>query len=1340
MFESSPKPVKKQNRLISFLLSKDVPPIPLPEERTVYPERNANPLSWIFFWWLNPMLKVGYKRTLQAEDMFYLQNDQKLEYIYPKFRMILDAELAKQQAGKPSHDVSVRTLCLALYKTFWFEYTTGAMMKVLSDVATTLSPLLQKALTNFVEAHIIGTETSYQKGIGYSIGCCLMILFIGVTMNHFFYRSMLVGAKCKAVLTRLLLDKSFRMDSKGNHDFPSGKINSILGTDLNRIDFAIGYIPMLFTLPIPIIISIAILIVNIGVSSLAGIAIFLVTAAIFLASIRSLMKIRSQTNKFTDKRVSLMKELLKDFKMVKLYSWEVFYGKKITDTRKTEMHFLLKLQNIRNNINALGNNLPIISSMVSFCVLYALDSNRSVGDIFSSLTLFQVLAQQFMMIPLVLALTTDLIIGMRRVCGLISCGEVPAEGEPPEPLNEEGLAVKVSNGGFMWQDWSAEEESSETDVSIVEKAEEDEHDLKSALTTTTEKRSHDINSSFPGLWNVNLSVKKGELVIITGSIGSGKSSLLNALAGFMPKKSGRVQVDGSLLLCGYPWIQNATIRSNITFGLPFDGDRYYQVIEACSLGSDLQQWPGGDMTEVGERGVTLSGGQKARVNLARAVYAEKDIILLDDVLSAVDAKVGKHIMDKCILGLLGERTRIMATHQLSILPFADKVIFLNGDGSMSAGTMNELLESNEQFRKLMALGSHEGDRQEEQNKIEEEVAELKKIATQQEFKLIEKEQRAVNRIKGSVVKMYLRLGSGKLGVLYLPLFITVMTLATFCSLFTSNWLAFWQQQRFAESPAFYIGIYVMISMLSVVFLTLEYVMLVHFCNTASKKLNIMATERVVHSPMSFVETSPIGRILNRFTKDTDVLDNDIVQQIRMFFKPFSTIVGTVILCVIYLPWFALAIPILVFLYVLIAEYYQSSAREVKRLDSLQRSIVFSHFNEMLEGMPTIKAYKEVSRCMLIGDERQDRMNEAYFLTIANQRWLAVNLDLVATLLALIVCLLCCFRIFGISAEATGLLLSYVMNIANMLSMMLKSLTQVENEMNSVERLNYYATELDQESAYEIPERNPSPDWPQRGAISFRDVRMKYRPGLPYVLKGLTIDIKPGEKLGICGRTGAGKSTLMLCLYRLVEPEGNIYIDGVDIKTLGLHKLRSKLSIIPQDPVLFIGSIRENIDPFKERKDDVLWGAMVRSGLINKEDLPGVLKQKNTDPHFHKFHLDRMVEDDGANFSLGERQLLALARALVRDTKILIMDEATSSVDYNTDAKVQNTISKEFSDCTVLCIAHRLRTILSHERIIVMDKGVIAESGKPLDLFNNQESIFRSACDQSGITEDDFISQ
>ncbi|KAI5957077.1 hypothetical protein KGF54_000005 [Candida jiufengensis] len=1305
LLEAGDNSYKPQKRLLSFLFKHLNYPIPSENERKLHPRKATNFMSKIFFWWVTPLLAIGYTRTLQPNDLWILTDDLKVESNYENFQMYLDMEIARASMAHieqkcRERDETVKNSSVSKeedLKDFKLTPKNIAIVMFLTLKREIIISVFS-ALISFIS---LGTVSKVGEGIGLSFGVVTMMFLSTVFFNHYMYIGSVMGAKVKAILTKAILDKSFKLNAESRHKFPQGKITSLITTDLSRIEIACMFQPLLICLPVPIIIALAILIVNIKVSGVIGVVICVVLGDNF--------------------------------------------NRKIMEVRGEEIGFILKIQTIRNVVFSLAMTLTGICAMIAFIILYAIQgSTGSAATIFSSVSTFEILGMMVFFIPLILATTVDMVNGFKRIGKFLTAPEVQRYGGYHLIDNENSDdSITLTDATFKWDVFSDDEEDEDDEDRKKERKEKEKLEKKAnkKLWRNTSKlkkiakeseierpvklesrtsgnsikmkagdEKDKVSVDHLGFNDLNLKIRKGEFVVITGVVGSGKTSLLNAIAGFMRCDSGTIDINGSLVLCGTPWTQNNTIRENITFGTPFDQKFYDETIYACALNVDINNVEGGDYTEVGEKGITLSGGQKARINLARAVYADKDIILMDDVLSAVDARVGKHILSHCLLGILKEKTRVLATHQLSLIGQADRIIFLNGDGSINIGQMDDLLKTNAEFDKLMKHRKLEAEEKEEvenlveeidsgnlnekgyssiseyspvshdptqelnrrinsQNKSsneDEEYKDYKLNKDKSKGKIIEQEERAINSIKWNVYSNYIKYGSGYLTSAGFSItFAILLALSTFLEIFTNTWLSFWIAQKFpGRTNGFYIGLYVMFNVLWVIMLTFTFIFLVTGTTISSKNLNILAINRVLHAPMAFMDVTPIGRILNRFTKDTDALDNEITENMKMHLMD-------------------------------------------------KKDLVLSS-NDLL-----------------------NRANEATYVVNANQRWLGIHLDILANAVLLIVSLLCVNRVFHINAAAVGLLMNYTLQVTGELDNLIRTFTQLENDMNSVERIIHYALNLDQEAGYDSGKITTS-NWPGDGSIEFQQVNMKYRPGLPLVLKDLSLQIKPQEKIGICGRTGAGKSSIMTALYRLSELDsGKILIDGADISLLNLNELRSHLSIIPQDPVLFNGTIRSNLDPFKEKNDEVLWESLRRSGLLTTEEISKAKLIPKDAEELPKFHLYQSVEDEGENFSLGERQLISFARALVRDSSILFLDEATSSIDISADKLIQETIRSEFKEKTILTIAHRLHTIINYDKILVMDKGTLKEFDTPWNLFNAEGSVFREMCDKSNIVAEDF---
>ena len=762
--------------------------------------------------------------------------------------------------------------------------------------------------------------------------------------------------------------------------------------------------------------------------------------------------------------------------------------------------------------------------------------------------------------------------------------------------------------------------------------------------------------------------------------------------------------------------------------------------------------PNNDMTEIGERGITISGGQKQRLNIARAIYFDADIVLLDDPLSAVDAHVGRHIFDHAILGLLKDKCRILATHQLWVLNRCDRIIWMEGGKIQAVDTFDNLMKNSEAFQQLMESTAVED---EDKTAVVQAPGDNGQSKKKKKGKgLMQSEERAVASVSWSVYGAYVR-ASGT--ILNAPLVLALLILSQGANIVTSLWLSWWTADKFGYSMGTYIGVYAGLGATQALVMFAFMVSLTIFGTTASKVMLRDAVTRVMRAPMAFFDTTPLGRITNRFSRDVDVMDNALTDAMRMYFFSVGSIIAIFILIITFFHYFAIALGPLFIFFILATSYYRASAREVKRIESILRSTLAAKFSEGLSGIASIRAYGLKDR--FISDIRKalDDVNSAYYLTYSNQRWLSLRLDLIGNCLVFTVGILVVTSRFSVDPSIGGLVLSYILGMVQMIQFTVRQLAEVENGMNSVERLRYYGTELEQEAPLKTIEVRKT--WPEKGEIVFDNVEMRYRAGLPLVLSGLSMHVQGGERIGIVGRTGAGKSSIMSTLFRLVELSGgHITIDGLDISTIGLSDLRSRLAIIPQDPTLFRGTIRSNLDPFSEHTDLELWSALRQADLVAPDatgpssssdlDDTGATPNNNnnngtttdttdTTKDTNRIHLDSIVEEDGLNFSLGQRQLMALARALVRGSQIIVCDEATSSVDMETDDKIQATMATGFRGKTLLCIAHRLRTIIGYDRICVMDKGQIAEMGPPLELWRIEGGIFRGMCDRSGIRAEDI---
>ncbi|KAG5951342.1 hypothetical protein E4U53_003303 [Claviceps sorghi] len=1362
---------------------------PVPKERIVSREYTAGFFSKLTFQWMNPLMTTGYKRSLEQGDIWRVNPDRAVE---PLSRKVKESFQRRVKNGEKN------PLFWALHETFKFEFWLGGLCALLNSLLQVMTPFTLRYLIQFAAdayiANVRGTPApAIKNGVGLAIGVTVMQMLQALCVSHYIFRGMMMGGQSRAVLIAFIYEKSMVIsgrakagdtkalmtpeaeivggDEKGGKrskrnkvkpeqdgvGWANGRVVNLMSVDTYRIDQACALFHMIWSSPVACLITLALLLVNLTYSALAGFALLIVGVPAVTKAMQSLFRRRKAINRITDERVSLTQEILQSVRFVKYFGWEKAFIARLGEFRAKEIHSIQVLLAIRNAINAVSMSMPIFASMVSFIVYSVTNHNLAPAEIFSSLALFNSLRLPLNLLPLVLGQVTDAWSSMKRIEEFL----IQEEQEDDVIHRPDGeYAVETIQADFTWE----RTPSTDSDKGKISGSAAKHNTGKDAKTSaaaadgSSKKRTNSEASTVIAgedkedtastvleereafkLHDISFKVKRNELIAVIGTVGSGKSSLLAALAGDMRKTKGDVVYGASRSFCPqYAWIQNTTLQNNITFGKGMDRDWYREVIRACALEADVDMLPNGDQTEIGERGITISGGQKQRLNIARAIYFDADVVLMDDPLSAVDAHVGRHIFDNAILGLMKNKCRILATHQLWVLSRCDRIIWMDSGKIQAIDTFDNLMREHTGFQTLMETTAIEEEKdggEGEQKEVEPmtpvDLSEerKKRRANKKGAALMQQEEKAQASVPWSVYGAYVR-ASGS--ILNAPLALLLLIISQGANIATGLWLSWWTSDKFGYSTGKYIGIYAALGVVQALLMFLFSVTLSVLGTKSSKVMLRDAVHRVLRAPMSFFDTTPLGRITNRFSQDVDVTDNSLSDAIRMFFFTVGMATSIFALIIAYFPWFAIALVPLCCLFVFSASYYRASAREVKRCESVLRSSVFARFGEGLGGVASIRAYGLQSRFVSQLRESIDAMDSAYFLTFSNQRWLSLRVDMVGIALVFVVAILVVTSRFDVNPSIGGLVLSYILSIVQILQFSIRQLAEVENGMNAVERLRHYGTELEEEAPLHTVDVRGS--WPERGEIVFDNVQMRYREKLPLVLRGLSMHIGGGERVGIVGRTGAGKSSIMSTLFRLVEISGgSISIDGINISTIGLFDLRSRLAIIPQDPTLFQGTVRSNLDPFQEHTDLELWSALGQADLVPSDASADDGKAGADGP---RISLDSIVEEDGLNFSLGQRQLMALARALVRDSQIIVCDEATSSVDMDTDDKIQRTMATAFEGKTLLCIAHRLRTIIGYDRICVMDAGQIAEMDTPLALWH-RGGIFRGMCDRSGIRPEDI---
>uniref|UniRef100_A0A8D1PWG9 Multidrug resistance-associated protein 1 n=1 Tax=Sus scrofa TaxID=9823 RepID=A0A8D1PWG9_PIG len=1322
------------------------------------PESSASFLSRITFWWITGLMVQGYRQPLEITDLWSLNKEDMSEQVVPVLvknwkkecaksrkqpvRIVYSSKDPAKPKGGSKVDVNEEAEALivkspqkerdpslfkVLYKTFGPYFLMSFLFKALHDLMMFAGPEILKLLINFVNDKKAPDWQGYFFTALLFISACLQTL----VLHQYFHICFVSGMRIKSAVIGAVYRKALVITNSARKSSTVGEIVNLMSVDAQRFMDLATYINMIWSAPLQVILALYLLWLNLGPSVLAGVAVM-----IFMVPLNAMMAMKTKTYqvahmKSKDNRIKLMNEILNGIKVLKLYAWELAFKEKVLAIRQEELKVLKKSAYLAAVGTFTWVCTPFLVALCTFAVYVTIDKNNILDaqKAFVSLALFNILRFPLNILPMVISSIVQASVSLKRLRIFLSHEELEPDSIQRLPIKDVGTtnSITVKNATFSW-----------------------------------------ARSDPPTLHGITFSIPEGSLVAVVGQVGCGKSSLLSALLAEMDKVEGHVAIKGSVAYVPQQaWIQNVSLRENILFGRQLQ-ERYYKaVIEACALLPDLEILPSGDRTEIGEKGVNLSGGQKQRVSLARAVYCNSDIYLFDDPLSAVDAHVGKHIFENVVgpKGMLKNKTRLLVTHGLSYLPQVDVIIVMSGGKISEMGSYQELLARDGAFAEfLRTYASAEQEQGEpedglggisspgkEAKQMENGVlvteaagkhlqrqfsssssysgdvgrhhtstAELQKPGAQAEdtWKLMEADKAQTGQVKLSVYWDYMKA---------IGLFISFLSIFLFlcnhvAALVSNYWLSLWTDDPIVngtqEHTKVRLSVYGALGISQGV-TVFAYSMAVSIGGIfASRRLHLDLLHNVLRSPMSFFERTPSGNLVNRFSKELDTVDSMIPQVIKMFMGSLFNVVGACIIILLATPVAAVIIPPLGLIYFFVQRFYVASSRQLKRLESVSRSPVYSHFNETLLGVSVIRAFEEQERFIRQSDLKVDENQKAYYPSIVANRWLAVRLEFVGNCIVLFAALFAVISRHNLSAGLVGLSVSYSLQITAYLNWLVRMSSEMETNIVAVERLKEYS-DTEKEAPWRIPEVAPPSTWPQVGRVEFRDYGLRYRDDLDLVLKHINVTIDGGEKVGIVGRTGAGKSSLTLGLFRINESaEGEIVIDDVNIAQIGLHDLRFKITIIPQDPVLFSGSLRMNLDPFSQYSEEEVWTSLE---LAHLKGFVSALPDK----------LNHECAEGGENLSVGQRQLVCLARALLRKTKILVLDEATAAVDLETDDLIQSTIRTQFHDCTVLTIAHRLNTIMDYTRVIVLDKGEIREHGSPSELLQ-QRGLFYGMAKDAGL--------
>ncbi|KAK8605473.1 hypothetical protein V6N13_102251 [Hibiscus sabdariffa] len=1197
--------------------------------------------SQLTFRWLNPLFERGRSEKLELHHIPLVPESETAD----KASSLLEESLRKQKSES-------YLLPKAVARSIWKSLVVNAVFAGLNTVASYIGPFLITSFVNFL--------TEKYDGSSYLYGLVLAFVFFfsktaeSLTQRLWYFGAHRIGVRVRAALTVLIYKKSISTKFVGPSN---GKIINLINVDAERIGDFCWHIHGLWLLPIQVFLALVILYRNMGAAP-AFAAVF--ATILVMVSNTPLAgrqeRLHSKIMEAKDSRTKATSETLKSMRVLKLHSWEPTFLKKLLQLRETERSWLKKYLYTCSAIAFLFWASPTLVSVITFGVCVLVKAPLTSGTVLSAVATFRILQEPIYNLPELISMIAQTKVSFDRIQEFLG-EEEQRSVIPTHSERTSNVAMEIETGEYAWE--TGDQEIKKPTIKITHK----------------------------------LKIMEGNKIAVCGSVGSGKSSLLCSILGEIPRISGApIKVDGKKAYVPQrSWVQTGSVRENILFGKDMKKAFYEDVLEACALNQDIEMWDNRDMSVVGERGINLSGGQKQRIQLARAVYSDSDIYILDDPFSAVDAHTGTHLFKKCLKGLLSQKTVIYATHQLEFLDAADIVLVMKDGLIVQSGKYEELIadsdgelvrQMNAHRKSLDQVNQPREDIAGQFQTSQIEVVEEKHGEPNCHDKLSERsqeEETETGRVKWSVYSTFVT--AAYKGAL-VPVVLLCQVLFQGLQMGSNYWIAWATDDNHIVSREKLIGIFVLLSGGSSIFILGRAVLLATIAIETAQRLFLGMITSVFRAPISFFDSTPSSRILSRSSTDQSTLDTDIPY--RLAGLAFALIqLFSIIILMSHVAWQIF----LLFLVILgISFWYQARAA-------------------------TIRCFSQEDRFMEKNLSLIDDYSRVAFHNSGTMEWLCVRINFLFNFVFfLVLIILVSLPRSAIDPSMAGLAATYGLNLNELQAWVIWNLCNVENKMISVERILQFSN-IPSEAPLVIEDCRPKPDWPTKGRIELENLQVQYKPTLPMVLKGITCTFPGEKKIGVVGRTGSGKSTLIQALFRVVEPSGGqITIDGIDISTIGLQDLRSRLGIIPQDPTLFQGTIRTNLDPLQQHTDHEIWEA------LNKCRLVDIVRRDQR-------LLDAPVAEDGENWSVGQRQLVCLARVLLKKKRILVLDEATASIDTATDNVIQETIRNETSGCMVITVAHRIPTVIDNDLVLVLDKGKIVEYNTPKTLLKDNSSSF-----------------